>query len=229
MLESGFRRGRHTAQSTIKAFSKLPHHTFQPRCAEAEDLEIVAEHLGHAKYRCDPGCLPRKLPGRASARGHRNCHSGMTVVMSEPRQGEVHAFLATPIKRKRGPSIADVASTPPKPTLPANVGKSRFCGEWDSVSLPDNPRPIILSTEVNSGKCSRIFAGFEDCWDSLPERAHPVIPVFLYAHSPPTSKMLAKSRSGFTRFHNQTWRQFRRLQIGRRFSALVGLVSVQHY
>src|SRR5580658_2131793 len=76
MLASSFRRGPHTAQSTIKAFSELPQHAFQPCCGKAEDLENVAEHLGHAKYCCDPECLPRELLGRARARRHPNCHGG---------------------------------------------------------------------------------------------------------------------------------------------------------
>ena len=50
MLAS-FCRGPHTAQSTIKAFSEL---------LKAEDIEIVGERLGHAKYCCDPECLYHK-------------------------------------------------------------------------------------------------------------------------------------------------------------------------
>jgi hypothetical protein len=56
MWASSFRRDPHTGQSTIKAVSELPHHAFRPCCAKAEDLEIVAEHLGHAKCCCDPEC-----------------------------------------------------------------------------------------------------------------------------------------------------------------------------
>src|SRR3984957_20690649 len=58
MLASSFRRGPHTAQSTTKAVYELPYHAFQPCCSKAEDLEIAAEHLGHAKCCCDPECVP---------------------------------------------------------------------------------------------------------------------------------------------------------------------------
>ena len=49
--------------------------------------------------------------------------SGMAVVLSGPHAGEVHAFVATPVNASIDRSIADVASTFPKPSLPANVGK----------------------------------------------------------------------------------------------------------
>jgi probable HAF family extracellular repeat protein len=49
--------------------------------------------------------------------------SGMATVLSGPDAGKIHAFLATPVNECAGPSIADVARTLPKITLPANVGK----------------------------------------------------------------------------------------------------------
>jgi probable HAF family extracellular repeat protein len=49
--------------------------------------------------------------------------SGMAVVLTGPNAGEVHAFVATPLNASVGRSIADVARTYPKITLPANVGK----------------------------------------------------------------------------------------------------------
>jgi len=48
--------------------------------------------------------------------------SGMAVVLSGPQAGNVHAFLATPVDASVGQSVADVAHTLPKITLPANVG-----------------------------------------------------------------------------------------------------------
>jgi probable HAF family extracellular repeat protein len=48
--------------------------------------------------------------------------SGMAVVITGPHTGEIHAFVATPVNASLGRSIADVASTLPKPSLPANVG-----------------------------------------------------------------------------------------------------------
>jgi probable HAF family extracellular repeat protein len=50
--------------------------------------------------------------------------SGMALVLSGPKAGkEIHAFLATPVYASVGTSVADVARTQPKITLPANVGK----------------------------------------------------------------------------------------------------------
>jgi probable HAF family extracellular repeat protein len=50
--------------------------------------------------------------------------SGMALVVSGPHTGkEIHAFLATPVNASVGASVADVARTLPKITLPANVGK----------------------------------------------------------------------------------------------------------
>ena len=49
--------------------------------------------------------------------------SGMATVLSGQHAGEIHAFLATPISARCDRSIADVASTLPKITLPARVGK----------------------------------------------------------------------------------------------------------
>jgi probable HAF family extracellular repeat protein len=55
--------------------------------------------------------------------------SGMAVVLSGPHAGDVHAFVATPVDASIGTSVAEVARTLPKITLPANVGNqllSRF-------------------------------------------------------------------------------------------------------
>ncbi len=49
--------------------------------------------------------------------------SGMAIVLTGPHAGDIHAFLATPVNASVGTSIADVARTHPKITLPANVGK----------------------------------------------------------------------------------------------------------
>jgi probable HAF family extracellular repeat protein len=49
--------------------------------------------------------------------------SGMGTVQSGPHAGEIHAYLATPVGASIGTSMADVARTLPKSTLPANVGK----------------------------------------------------------------------------------------------------------
>ena len=48
--------------------------------------------------------------------------SGMATVLSGPDAGNIHAFLATPVKQSIGKSVADVAHTHPKSNSPANVG-----------------------------------------------------------------------------------------------------------
>jgi probable HAF family extracellular repeat protein len=48
--------------------------------------------------------------------------SGMATVLSGPDAGNIHAFLATPVNASIDKSVADVARTLPKITLPANVG-----------------------------------------------------------------------------------------------------------
>jgi probable HAF family extracellular repeat protein len=52
--------------------------------------------------------------------------SGMAVVISGPHAGDIHAFVATPVNESIGTSVAEVARTHPKITLPANVGKQLF-------------------------------------------------------------------------------------------------------
>jgi probable HAF family extracellular repeat protein len=59
----------------------------------------------------------------AQAINDRGQISGMATVLSGPHAGEVHAFLATPVNASVGTSVAEVARTHPKITLPANVGK----------------------------------------------------------------------------------------------------------
>jgi len=47
--------------------------------------------------------------------------SGMATVRSGPHEGEIHAYLATPVNASVGTSVADVAPTRPKSNFPANV------------------------------------------------------------------------------------------------------------
>ena len=47
--------------------------------------------------------------------------SGMATVLTGPHAGDIHAFLATPVNQSIGRSMADVARTHPRTTLPANV------------------------------------------------------------------------------------------------------------
>jgi probable HAF family extracellular repeat protein len=49
--------------------------------------------------------------------------SGMAIVQSGPDAGNIHAFIATPVNQSIDRSMADVARTLPKVTLPAKVGK----------------------------------------------------------------------------------------------------------
>ena len=47
--------------------------------------------------------------------------SGMATVLTGPRAGDIHAYLATPVDASIGTSMADVARTHPKSHLPADV------------------------------------------------------------------------------------------------------------
>jgi probable HAF family extracellular repeat protein len=49
--------------------------------------------------------------------------SGMATVLSGPDAGNIHAFLATPVRQSMGRSVAEVAPTRPKSSLPANASK----------------------------------------------------------------------------------------------------------
>jgi probable HAF family extracellular repeat protein len=48
--------------------------------------------------------------------------SGMAIVRSGPDEGNIHAFLATPVDQDMGRSVAEVAPTRPKSNFHANVG-----------------------------------------------------------------------------------------------------------
>jgi probable HAF family extracellular repeat protein len=52
--------------------------------------------------------------------------SGMATVLSGPDAGNIHAFLATPVRQSIGRSVAEVAPTRPKSDPPANVGKEHL-------------------------------------------------------------------------------------------------------
>ena len=57
----------------------------------------------------------------ASNINERGQISGMATVLSGPDEGKIHAILLTPVRRKIGESVADVARTRPESILPANV------------------------------------------------------------------------------------------------------------
>jgi probable HAF family extracellular repeat protein len=59
---------------------------------------------------------------------------GQATVLRGPDQGNVHAFLATPVDGPIGLSVADVVPTPPGSNLPANVNKQPM------------PMPMSMST-----------------------------------------------------------------------------------
>ncbi len=48
--------------------------------------------------------------------------SGMAIVQSGPHMGNIHAFIATPVRESIGRSVADDAPTRPKSNLPATIG-----------------------------------------------------------------------------------------------------------
>ncbi len=47
--------------------------------------------------------------------------SGMAIVRSGPDEGNIHAFIATPVRQSIGRSVADDEPTRPKSNVPANV------------------------------------------------------------------------------------------------------------
>jgi probable HAF family extracellular repeat protein len=59
------------------------------------------------------------MANKINARGQI---SGMATVMTGADTGNIHAFLATPVHQSLGRSMADVARTQPKTTMPANIG-----------------------------------------------------------------------------------------------------------
>jgi hypothetical protein len=52
--------------------------------------------------------------------------SGMAIVRSGPHAGDIHAFLATPVRQSTGRSVAEVAPTRPKSNLSANVSEQHL-------------------------------------------------------------------------------------------------------
>ena len=62
----------------------------------------------------------------ASNINERGQISGMATVVGGPHEGEIHAYLATPMDASIGRSMADVVRTHPKITSPANVGNQLF-------------------------------------------------------------------------------------------------------
>jgi len=48
--------------------------------------------------------------------------SGMAIVQRGPDMGNIHAFIATPVRQSIGRSVADDAPTRPRFNLPANIG-----------------------------------------------------------------------------------------------------------
>jgi probable HAF family extracellular repeat protein len=52
--------------------------------------------------------------------------SGMAIVLSGKDAGNIHAFLLTPANQSMGKSVAEVAPTRPKSSLPSNVGNQHL-------------------------------------------------------------------------------------------------------
>ncbi len=52
--------------------------------------------------------------------------SGMAIVLSGPHAGNIHAFLATPVRQSMGKSVAEVTPTRPKSNLPSNVSNQHL-------------------------------------------------------------------------------------------------------
>ncbi len=52
--------------------------------------------------------------------------SGMAIVLSGPHAGNIHAFLATPVRQSMGKSVAEVTPTRPKSNSPSNVSNQHL-------------------------------------------------------------------------------------------------------
>jgi probable HAF family extracellular repeat protein len=61
-------------------------------------------------------------PVMANKINERGQISGMAIVQSGPEMGNIHAFIATPVRQSIGRSVADDAPTRAKSNLPAKVG-----------------------------------------------------------------------------------------------------------
>jgi len=61
-------------------------------------------------------------PTMANKINERGQVSGMAIVINGPEAGNIHAFIATPVRQSIDRSVADVAPTRPKSNLPMNAG-----------------------------------------------------------------------------------------------------------
>src|SRR3984885_11336523 len=52
--------------------------------------------------------------------------SGMAIVLRGPHAGNIHAFLATPVRQSMGKSVAEVTPTRPKSNSPSKVGNQHL-------------------------------------------------------------------------------------------------------
>jgi probable HAF family extracellular repeat protein len=52
--------------------------------------------------------------------------SGMAIVLRGPHAGNIHAFLATPVRQSMGNSVAEVTPTRPKSNSPSKVGNQHL-------------------------------------------------------------------------------------------------------
>ena len=66
------------------------------------------------------------FPVMANKINERGQISGMAIVLSGSHAGDIHAFLATPVRQSIGRSVAEVARTHPKSNLPANAGEQHL-------------------------------------------------------------------------------------------------------
>jgi probable HAF family extracellular repeat protein len=66
------------------------------------------------------------FPVMANKINERGQISGMAIVLSGSHAGDIHAFLATPVRQSIGRSVAEVAPTHPKSNLPANAGEQHL-------------------------------------------------------------------------------------------------------
>ena len=110
-LASSFRRGPHTAQSTIKVLSELPHHAFQPCCAKAKILRLLQNIWVTRNIAVTQSVYRESYLRRASARGHRT----VTVVIDLPKPS-LPANVGKQFFRRLGPICSADDRIRPLPT-----------------------------------------------------------------------------------------------------------------
>jgi probable HAF family extracellular repeat protein len=80
--------------------------------------------------------------------------SGMAIVRSGPDMGNIHAFIATPVRQSIGRSVAEVAPTHPKSSLPAETATTTSRPMiWRFIWASALSSPVRLCKYCEVGSC----------------------------------------------------------------------------